>query len=294
MKKLTKNNLARMAILLPELNAEHQRGILGGTAVAIGTPDYTEMIPVPTVVTSTVDPYAMTESIAIPVSTAPVPTTTVSPVVSTTPVPTVTMAPMETSESVSSIVESASLESSADPSSKLILTAPVLTSYMTDSKATGIFDSTSFPFSSSFDCLEEAIQWLCCHSSSELSAQGAITYGANFAGELKKGLGLEISPKYAVLGEVDLSIEDGLEFDGMNKECMQFGISYGIGMSYNQTKEANNTINTFSLGAFGAGITYSYDTRGNNNVYIGGDIAAKIAWVFGLEGRIKAGFNINW
>lgn len=101
MKKLTKNNLARMATLLPELNAEHQRGILGGTAVVIGTPDYTEMIPVPTVVTSTVDLYAMTESIAIPVSTAPVPTTTVSPVVSTMPVPTVTMAPVETSAPVS-------------------------------------------------------------------------------------------------------------------------------------------------------------------------------------------------
>lgn len=128
MKKLTKNNLARMATLLPELNAEHQRGILGGTAVTIGTPDCTEMIPVPTVVTSTVDPYAMTESIAIPVSTAPVPTTTVSPVVSTMPVPTVTMAPVET-VTVPPVPTSSTLMPTSIPVSSASTMSSVATSF---------------------------------------------------------------------------------------------------------------------------------------------------------------------
>ena len=88
MKKRTKNNLAQMAALLPELDAEHQRGILGGTAVPVTSPDYPEMIPVSTVVASTVVPCATPESTFLPITTAFVPTPTVSSVVTSTPVPT--------------------------------------------------------------------------------------------------------------------------------------------------------------------------------------------------------------
>lgn len=83
-----KNNLAQMAALLPELDAEHQRGILGGTAVPVTSPDYPEMIPVSTVVASTVVPCATPESTFLPTTTAFVPTPTASSVVTSIPVPT--------------------------------------------------------------------------------------------------------------------------------------------------------------------------------------------------------------
>lgn len=69
MKKLTKNNLDSMAILLPELDEEDQRSILGGTATATvaGTttpypPDYTGAVPetTPYCTATTTDPYAVT------------------------------------------------------------------------------------------------------------------------------------------------------------------------------------------------------------------------------------------
>ncbi len=90
MKKRTKNNLAQMAALLPELDAEHQRGILGGTAVPVTSPDYPEMIPVSTVVASTVVPCATPESTFLPttssvVTSIPVSTTTAPPVETSTP-----------------------------------------------------------------------------------------------------------------------------------------------------------------------------------------------------------------
>ena len=91
MKKRTKNNLAQMAALLPELDAEHQRGILGGTAVPVTSPDYPEMIPVSTVVASTVVLCATPESTFLPTTTAFVPTPTTSSVVTSIPVPTITV-----------------------------------------------------------------------------------------------------------------------------------------------------------------------------------------------------------
>ena len=75
MKKLTKNSLAKMADLLPELDAEDQRCILGGTASTSVPPDYTGTIPEPTVTTTPVDPYAVSGSMPTattpPASTAP-------------------------------------------------------------------------------------------------------------------------------------------------------------------------------------------------------------------------------
>ncbi len=100
MKKRMKNNLAQMAALLPELDAEHQRGILGGTAVPVTSPDYPEMIPVSTVVASTVVPCATPESTFLPTTTAFVPTPTASSVVTSIPVPTTTASPVETSTAV--------------------------------------------------------------------------------------------------------------------------------------------------------------------------------------------------
>ena len=95
-----KNNLAQMAALLPELDAEHQRGILGGTAIPVTSPDYPEMIPVSTVVASTVVPCATSESTFLPTTTAFVPTPTASSVVTSIPVPTTTASPVETSTAV--------------------------------------------------------------------------------------------------------------------------------------------------------------------------------------------------
>ncbi len=100
MKKRTKNNLAQMAALLPELDAEHQRGILGGTAVPVTSPDYPEMILVSTVVASTVASCATPESTFLPTTTAFVPTPTTSSVVTSIPVPTITASPVETSTAV--------------------------------------------------------------------------------------------------------------------------------------------------------------------------------------------------
>lgn len=67
MKKLTKNGLAQMAALLPELDEEDQRSILGGTASAPFPADYTGAIPdpIPSVAgmptaTTPSDPYAAT------------------------------------------------------------------------------------------------------------------------------------------------------------------------------------------------------------------------------------------
>ncbi|WP_303035208.1 hypothetical protein [Bacteroides acidifaciens] len=100
MKKRMKNNLAQMAALLPELDAEHQRGILGGTAIPVTSPDYPEMIPVSTVVASTVVPCATPESTFLPTTTAFVPTPTASSVVTSIPVPTTTASPVETSTAV--------------------------------------------------------------------------------------------------------------------------------------------------------------------------------------------------
>lgn len=67
MKKLTKNGLAQMAALLPELDEEDQRSILGGTASAPFPADYTGAIPdpIPSVAgmptaTTPSDPYAVT------------------------------------------------------------------------------------------------------------------------------------------------------------------------------------------------------------------------------------------
>lgn len=48
MKKLTKNTLKQMAALLPELDEEDQRSILGGTATTAIPPDYTGSIPITT------------------------------------------------------------------------------------------------------------------------------------------------------------------------------------------------------------------------------------------------------
>lgn len=59
---------------------------------------------------------------------------------------------------------------------------------------TGAMDSSTI--SSSSGLLENSAQWLYEHCSPELSVQGAVTYGASFAGELKNGLGLDISPSY--------------------------------------------------------------------------------------------------
>ena len=86
MKKLTKNSLAEMADLLPELDAEDQRCILGGTASTSVPPDYTGTIPEPTVTTTPVDPYAVsgsmptaTTSTATPTTATPTTTTTAAP-----------------------------------------------------------------------------------------------------------------------------------------------------------------------------------------------------------------------
>lgn len=70
MKKLTKSSLAQMAALLPELDAEDQRCILGGTATTTIPPGYTGTVPEPTTtVPTTVDPYAVTGS--MPTTTPP-------------------------------------------------------------------------------------------------------------------------------------------------------------------------------------------------------------------------------
>lgn len=65
-----------MAALLPELDAEDQRCILGGTATTTIPPGYTGTVPEPaTTVPTTVDPYAVTGS--MPTATTSMPTTTV-------------------------------------------------------------------------------------------------------------------------------------------------------------------------------------------------------------------------
>lgn len=46
--KLTKNTLTQMAALLPELDEEDQRSILGGTATTAIPPDLTGSVPVTT------------------------------------------------------------------------------------------------------------------------------------------------------------------------------------------------------------------------------------------------------
>lgn len=76
MKKLTKNSLAEMADLLPELDAEDQKCILGGTASTSLPPDYTGTIPEPTVTTTPVDPYAVSESMPTATTSTAAPTTT--------------------------------------------------------------------------------------------------------------------------------------------------------------------------------------------------------------------------
>lgn len=87
MKKLTKSSLAQMAALLPELDAEDQRCILGGTATTTIPPGYTGTVPEPTTtVPTTVDPYAVTGS--MPTATTSMPTTTMPAVTGTVPEPT--------------------------------------------------------------------------------------------------------------------------------------------------------------------------------------------------------------
>lgn len=65
-----------MAALLPELDAEDQRCILGGTATTSIPPNYTGTIPEPIAVTTTVDPYAVTGSMPTATTTSTVPATT--------------------------------------------------------------------------------------------------------------------------------------------------------------------------------------------------------------------------
>lgn len=48
MKKLTKNTLTQTAAMLPELDEEDQRSILGGTATTATPHEYTGSVPVST------------------------------------------------------------------------------------------------------------------------------------------------------------------------------------------------------------------------------------------------------
>lgn len=85
MKKQTKSNFVRMVALLPELDFEKQRRILGGTAVAITPLEDVNMIPVTTVAPClTVESIPMTTTMALaptltsPVKTSSMPVLTVS------------------------------------------------------------------------------------------------------------------------------------------------------------------------------------------------------------------------
>ena len=324
MKKQTKSHFLQMANLLPELDVEKQRRILGGTAVAITPPEDVNMIPVTTVAPClTVESIPMTTTMApestltSPVETSSMPVSTVGTPLETmfasemvtSSVPVLSCVTVECVPTITTMVPEPTLTSPVETSSMPVstvgtpletmstpemVTPPSATTPPPISSTEIVSATTSSWWDDAATWVMGVVGWLYEHSTVELGVRGEVTYGANFAGILENGMGLEISPKYGVLLETDLNTKDGLTFDGMDKEGRQFAIYYGMGGSYNQTKEGDRTTNTFSVGWCGLNISYSYDNQGNEGIYVGGNVSGKIALYLGVEGEMKAGFNIDW
>ncbi|MDE5612945.1 MAG: hypothetical protein K2I90_13135 [Odoribacter sp.] len=112
MKKQTKSNFVRMVALLPELDVEKQRRILGGTAVAITPPEDGNMIPVTTVAPClTVESIPMTTTmapaptLASPMETSSMPVSTISTPLETMSTPEMVTSPMSVSTTTVSELE---------------------------------------------------------------------------------------------------------------------------------------------------------------------------------------------
>ncbi len=148
MKKQTKSNFLQMATLLPELDVEKQRRILGGTAVAVTPPEDVNMIPVTTVAPClTVESIPMTTTMApAPILTSPVETSSMPVSTISTPLETMPTPEMVTpSVPVLSCVTVECVPTITTMAPEPTLTSPVETSSMPVSTVSTPLEITSTP-----------------------------------------------------------------------------------------------------------------------------------------------------
>ena len=234
MKKQTKSNFVRMVALLPELDVEKQRRILGGTAVAITPPEDVNMIPV-----TTVSPCLTVESIPITTTMAPAPTLTSPVETSSMPVSTIST-PLETmptpemvtpSVPVLSCVTVECVPTITTMAPEPTLTSPVETSSMPVSTVSTPLETTSTPEMATFPMTESTTLDL-----------APVFYTDSLATSTKEDLGCQVWD--SIVGYAESTIDKVVHVFSGYAASLAEGIAYAyLDFKYNGWDAGNGICN---------------------------------------------------